>query len=64
MRFCFIIEDQDTHASLPTAIVDQLRKWDYRVDILEPQTSISSMCDLTTLHYDAYLFDEVRRKYL
>jgi hypothetical protein len=35
MWFCFIIEDQDTHASLPMASIDHLRRWDYSVDIEE-----------------------------
>jgi len=59
MWFCFILEEQDTHTSLPMAVVDQLRKWDHSVDLLEPHTSITSMRDLTEPRYDAYILKTV-----
>ncbi|WP_165423748.1 ATP-grasp domain-containing protein [Ktedonosporobacter rubrisoli] len=44
---------------MPTVIAEQLRQWGHNVDILEPGKTITSLFDLPTQHYDAYVLKTV-----
>jgi ribosomal protein S6--L-glutamate ligase len=55
MRLCFIIEEKDRHESMPLAVADQLRRWGHDVDLLEPHATVTSLFDLVTHSYDAYI---------
>jgi ribosomal protein S6--L-glutamate ligase len=55
MRFCFIIEAQYRSEPLPRVIADQLQIWGHEVDLLEPEVTVTCLCDLTKQGYDAYV---------
>lgn len=59
MYFCFILEEQYRNDSMPTIVLNQLIQWGHRVDILEPQTSITCLSDLLSKNYDAYVLKTV-----
>lgn len=55
MHFCFIVEEQYRNDSMPISVLNQLRWWGHRVDILEPQSTITCLSDLSRQPYDAYV---------
>jgi len=55
MRFCFIVEEQYRNDPMPTVVADQLLQWGHDIDILEPQETITDLCDLAAQGYDAYV---------
>jgi ribosomal protein S6--L-glutamate ligase len=59
MRFCFIVESQYRHDSMPMIVLQQLADWGHQVDMLEPQRTITSLSDLLHQHYDAYVLKTV-----
>ncbi len=59
MHFCFIIEEQYRHDSMPTIVSNQLLQWGHSVDILVPQDTITSLSDLPKKRYDAYVLKTV-----
>ena len=59
MRFCFVIEEQYKDEPMPTIIAEQLLQWGHSIDILEPSLTITSLCDLGTQGYDAYILKTV-----
>jgi ribosomal protein S6--L-glutamate ligase len=59
MRFCFILEKQYRAESMPRVIAAQLLKWGHEVDLLEPDTNITCLSDLTKQGYDAYILKTV-----
>lgn len=59
MRFCFIVEARYRSEHMPMVIIQQLMQWGHEVDLLEPQTTITCLSDLTKVHYDAYVLKTV-----
>ena len=59
MHFCFIIEAQYKHQLMPMAVARQLIDWGHNVDLLEPETTITSLTSFTKLKYDAYVLKTV-----
>lgn len=59
MRFCFIIEAQYRNEPMPMVIAHQLMQWGHEVDVLEPQTSITCLSDITCKGYDAFVLKTV-----
>ncbi|MBV9228124.1 MAG: hypothetical protein JOZ18_02335 [Chloroflexi bacterium] len=59
MHFCFIVEEQYRNDSMPMIVLRQLMQWGHKVDILEPQTSITCLSDLLRQRYDAYVLKTV-----
>lgn len=59
MHFCFIIEEQYRHDSMPTIVSNQLQQWGHSVDVLVPQDTITSLSDLSQKRYDAYVLKTV-----
>ncbi len=59
MRFCFIIEAQYRHTLMPTGVAQQLRAWGHDTDLLEPETTITCLSDLTRGTYDAFVLKTV-----
>jgi len=59
MHFCFIIEDQYRNELMPLVIARQLMQWGHEVDLLEPQTTITSLSRLAQAGYDAYILKTV-----
>src|SRR5881275_3396862 len=59
MHFCFIIEDQYRNELMPLVIARQLMQWGHEVDLLEPQTTITSLSRLAQAGYDAYVLKTV-----
>lgn len=59
MYFCFIVEEQYRHDSMPMVIARQLLKWGHTVDILEPSESVTCLSDLPRQTYDAYVLKTV-----
>jgi ribosomal protein S6--L-glutamate ligase len=59
MQFCFIIEEQYRDETMPGAIVDQLKHWGHRVDLLEPGATLVRLWDLARQPYDAYVLKTV-----
>jgi ribosomal protein S6--L-glutamate ligase len=59
VHFCFIIEEQYRHDSMPTIVSNQLLQWGHSVDVLVPQDTITSLSDLPKKHYDAYVLKTV-----
>ncbi len=59
MRFCFIVEAQYRHDSMPLNVLNQLLAWNHEVDILEPQSTTLYLPDLFSQHYDAYVLKTV-----
>jgi ribosomal protein S6--L-glutamate ligase len=59
VHFCFIIEEQYRHDSMPTIVSNQLLQWGHSVDVLIPQDTITSLSDLPKKHYDAYVLKTV-----
>ena len=59
MRFCFIIEAQYRNESMPMVIVEQLLRRGHEVDLLEPDTTITCLSELSLQGYDAYILKTV-----
>ena len=59
MRFCFIIEAQYRHESMPIVVATQLQRWGHQVDLLEPDVTVTRLPDLTRQSYDAYVLKTV-----
>jgi len=59
MHFCFIIEAQYKHQLMPMAVAQQLMDWGHNVDLLEPETTITSLTRFTQVKYDAYVLKTV-----
>jgi ribosomal protein S6--L-glutamate ligase len=59
MLFCFIIERQYRREPMPMVVADRLAQWGHQVDLLEPQAMITSLSDLVTRKYDAYVLKTV-----
>lgn len=59
MHFCFIIEAQYRHESMPMIVVDQLLQWGHEVDLLEPDNTVTCLTKLTKQNYDAYVLKTV-----
>lgn len=59
MNFCFIIEAQYKHQLMPMAVARQLLDWGHKVDLLEPETTITSLTRFTKVKYDAYVLKTV-----
>ena len=59
MHFCFIIEAQYKHQLMPMAVAQQLMDWGHNVDLLEPETTITSLTRFTQVRYDAYVLKTV-----
>ncbi len=55
MRFCFIVEEQYRNDAMPIVIAEQLLQWGHAVDIIEPQTAVTCLTDMTDQGYDAYV---------
>lgn len=59
MHFCFIIEAQYKHQLMPMAVAQQLINRGHIVDLLEPETTITSLTRFTKVKYDAYVLKTV-----
>ncbi len=59
MHFCFIIEAQYKHHLMPMAVAQQLMDWGHNVDLLEPETTITSLTRFAKVKYDAYVLKTV-----
>jgi ribosomal protein S6--L-glutamate ligase len=59
MHFCFIIEAQYKHQLMPMAVARQLMDWGHNVELLEPETTITSLTRFTKVKYDAYVLKTV-----
>ena len=59
MHFCFIIETQYKHQLMPMAVARQLVDWGHSVDLLEPETTITSLTKFPQVKYDAYILKTV-----
>ncbi len=59
MHFCFIIEAEYQHQRMPIAVARQLVSWGHDVDLLETQTTITRLTDLTKERCDAYILKTV-----
>ena len=59
MRFCFIIEEQYRKEPMPLVIADQLLQWGHTVDLLEPQSMVFSLSELTEYSYDAFVLKTI-----
>jgi len=59
MHFCFIIEAQYKHQLMPMAVAQQLMDWGHHIDLLEPETTITSLTRFTKVKYDAYVLKTV-----
>ena len=59
MRFCFIIEEQYRREPMPLIIADQLMQWGHTVDLLEPQSMVISLSDLSDYGYDAFVLKTI-----
>jgi ribosomal protein S6--L-glutamate ligase len=55
MRFCFIVEEQYRNDAMPIVIAEQLLQWGHDVDLLEPQTAVTCLSNLTEQGYDAFV---------
>lgn len=59
MRFCFIIEEQYRSESMPGVVAKQLIQWGHKVDLLEPHIMVTSLSDMASHIYDAYILKTV-----
>lgn len=59
MHFCFIVEARYRHEHMPLVAASHLRQWGHRVDVLEPQSAITSLSDLSSAPYDACVLKTV-----
>ena len=59
MRFCFIIEEVYRNDPMPMVVVDQLLQWGHKVDLLEPQETVTCLSDMANQGYDAYVLKTV-----
>src|SRR3989475_10670546 len=59
MYFCFIVEEQYRHDSMPMVIADQLLQWGHTVDLLEPPETVTCLDDLASQRYHAYVLKTV-----
>src|SRR5947209_13514049 len=59
MYFCFIVEEQYRHDSMPMVIAERLLQWGHTVDLLEPSETVTCLSDLTRKGYDAYVLKTV-----
>ncbi len=55
MHFCFIVEARYQHEHMPLVVAKQLVHWGHTVDVLEPQTTITSLSHLAKANYDAFV---------
>lgn len=59
MRFCFIIEEAYRNDPMPMVVADQLLQWGHRVDLLEPQESVTCLTTMLEHTYDAYVLKTI-----
>jgi len=59
MYFCFIVEEQYRHDSMPMVIAERLLQWGHSVDLLEPSETVTCLSDLASQSYDAYVLKTV-----
>lgn len=59
MHFCFIIEAPYRHQVMPMGVAQQLLEWGHQVDLLEPETTITSLTRFAKVKYDAYVLKTV-----
>jgi len=59
MHFCFILEEQYREDSMPRVVAEQLMQWGHDVDLLEPHMMVTSLSDLGSHGYDAYVLKTV-----
>ena len=59
MRFCFIIEEQYRREPMPLVIADQLLQWGHTVDLLEPQSMVFNLSELSEYSYDAFVLKTI-----
>jgi ribosomal protein S6--L-glutamate ligase len=59
MHFCFIVEPQYQHDSMPMVVVEQLLRWGHTVDVLDPHSTITCLSGLARLTYDALVLKTV-----
>src|SRR2546422_2226067 len=59
MYFCFIVEEQYRHDSMPRVIAEQLLQWGHTIDVLEPPETVTCLSDLASQSYDAYVLKTV-----
>src|SRR2546428_12712021 len=59
MYFCFIVEEQYRHDSMPMVIAEQLLQWGHSIDVLEPPETVTCLSDLASQSYDAYVLKTV-----
>ena len=59
MHFCFIVEEQYKRDSMPLVIAKQLYEWGHTIDVLEPQETVTCLCEMSKQPYDAYVLKTV-----
>jgi ribosomal protein S6--L-glutamate ligase len=59
MHFCCIVEARYQHEHMPLVVAKQLVHWGHTVDVLEPQTTITSLSHLVKANYDAFVLKTV-----
>ncbi len=59
MRFCFIVEEQYRSESMPLAVANRLLQEGHHIDLLEPHAAVTSLFDLASQDYDAYVLKTV-----
>ncbi len=59
MHFCFIVEEHYKRDSMPLVIARQLYEWGHTIDVLEPQETVTCLCELSKQPYDAYVLKTV-----
>src|SRR5690242_2017486 len=59
MRLCFILEEEYKHDPMPLVVADLLLQWGHEVDVLEPQTMLTSLSGMRELGYDAYVLKPI-----
>jgi len=59
MRFCFIIEEQYRHDSMPLVVARQLMERGHNVGLLEPSTTVTSLSTLAAESCHAYVLKTV-----
>jgi len=59
MHFCFIVEARYRHEHMPMVVAEHLVHWGHTVDVLEPQTTITSLSHLVKANYDAFVLKTV-----
>ena len=60
MNLCFIVEERYRHELMPMSVVQQLRDWGHRVDVLEPHRTVTCLTALNAARaYDAVVLKTV-----